>query len=86
MGVANGNENPGRRFPIFFRVWQQVPGVLVGRDGIAVFAFFGEGVANFTETADAGVQVRVKFGVGHVVPLQFDGFDGIFLAGHIASQ
>jgi len=42
---------------------------LVGSDSIAVFAFFGEGIADFAEAADAGVQVRVEFGVGHGVPL-----------------
>ena len=55
MGVADGNENPCRRCPVFFGIGEEVPGVLVGSDSIAVFAFFGEGIADFAEAADADV-------------------------------
>lgn len=66
VGVADGNENPRCRCPVFFGIGEEVPGVLVRSDSIAVFAFFGEGIADFAEAVDAGVQVRVEF--GHGVP------------------
>ena len=64
MGIANGGLYPCCRFPVFFGVGQQVPGVLVSGDGIAVFAFCSEGIADFAETVDTGVQVRFEFGHG----------------------
>ena len=64
IGIANGGLYPCRRFPVFFGGRQQVPGVLISGDGIAVFAFCGEGIADFAEAVDAGVQVRFEFGHG----------------------
>ena len=65
IGIIDSNLYPRCRFPVFLRVRQQVPGVLIRNDSIAVFTVFSEGIADFAKAADAGVQVRVKFGVGH---------------------
>ena len=59
-GVTNSSEYPGCRFPAGFGFGQQIPGVLVGFDGLRVFALRGEGIADFAEAVDADVQMRVE--------------------------